>query len=226
MSRNKFLTKLEQEELRHLNAQTISHYERSAHEFLEATRQHDVSQNIEALLRNITGVKPYDILDLGCGPGRDLLAFKALGHRPIGLDGCAEFVKIAKARARCEVLHQDFLDLNLKSATFDGVFANASLFHVPTQELERVLNDIYSCLKTDGVFFCSNPRGPDIERLNGDRYSVFLQLETWRGFVRSVGFTELEHFYRPSGKPREQRPWLATVWRKEACTVALEEAAL
>ena len=104
MSRNKFLTKLEQEEVRNLNAQTISHYERSAHEFLEATRQHDVSQNIEALLRNITGVKPFDILDLGCGPGRDLLAFKALGHRPIGLDGCAEFVKIAKARARCETL--------------------------------------------------------------------------------------------------------------------------
>ena len=139
---------------------------------------------------------------------------------------CSEFVKIARARARCEVLHQDFLDLDLKSDTFDGVFANASLFHVPTQELERVLNDIYSCLKTDGVFFCSNPRGPDIERLNGDRYSVFLQLETWRGFVRSVGFTELEHFYRPSGKPREQQPWLATVWRKEACTAALEEAAL
>lgn len=226
MSRNKYLTKLEQGEVRNLNAQTISHYERSAHEFLEATWQHDVSQNIEALLRNITGVKPYDILDLGCGPGRDLLAFKALGHRPIGLDGCAEFVKIAKARASCEVLHQDFLDLNLKSATFDGVFANASLFHVPTQELERVLNDIYSCLKTDGVFFCSNPRGPDIERLNGDRYGVFLQLETWRGFVRSVGFTELEHFYRPSGKPREQQPWLATVWRKVACTAALEEAVL
>ncbi len=220
MSRDKLLKKLKQEELRHLNAQTISHYERSAQEFLEATRQHDVSQNIEALLRNITGVKPYDILDLGCGPGRDLLAFKALGHRPIGLDGCAEFVKIARARARCEVLHQDFLDLNLKSVTFDGVFANASLFHVPSQELGRVLNDIYSCLKTDGVFFCSNPRGPDIERLDGDRYGVFLQLETWREFVRSVGFTELEHFYRPSGKPREQQPWLATVWRKEACTAA------
>lgn len=224
MRRNKFLAKLKQEELRHLNSQTISHYERSAHEFLEATRGHDVSQNIEALLRNITGLKPYDILDLGCGPGRDLLAFRALGHRPIGLDGCSEFVKIAKARAGCEVLHQDFLDLDLKSDTFDGVFANASLFHVPTQELERVLNDIYSCLKTDGVFFCSNPRGPDIERLEGDRYGVFLQLETWREFVRSVGFIELEHFYRPYGKPREQQPWLATVWRKSEFAEALEEA--
>jgi len=216
MGRNKLLARLTPEELRHLNAQTIAHYQRSAHEFLEATGQHDVSQNIEALLRNITGVKPYDILDLGCGPGRDLLAFKALGHRPIGLDGCAEFVGLAKARTQCEVLHQDFLDLNLKSTAFDGVFANASLFHVPTQELERVLVDIYSCLRVNGVLFCSNPRGPDIEQFNGDRYGVFLQLDTWRGFVRSAGFTELENFYRPSGKPREQQPWLATVWRKSA----------
>tara|TARA_B100000700_G_scaffold128770_1_gene144297 strand:- start:637 stop:1293 length:657 start_codon:yes stop_codon:yes gene_type:complete len=214
MERKKLLARLTPEELRHLNTQTIGHYERLAHEFMEATAQHDVSQNIEALLRNITGAKPYYILDLGCGPGRDLLAFKALGHHPVGLDGCAEFVRIAKARTQCEILHQDFLDLNLKSNAFDGVFANASLFHVPTQELERVLDDIYSCLRFGGVFFCSNPRGPDLERLNGDRYGVFLQLDTWRGFIRPAGFTELENFYRPSGKPLEQQSWLATVWRK------------
>ena len=153
MARNKLIAKLTPEKLRQLNAQTISHYQRSAFEFAEATEQHDVSQNIDALLRHMTGLAPYDILDLGCGPGRDVLAFKNLGHRPIGLDGCAEFVALARARTECQVLHQDFLSLNLKSMTFDGVFANASLFHVPTQELERVLCDIRSCLKVDGVFF-------------------------------------------------------------------------
>ena len=214
MAHNKLIAKLTSEELRQLNAQTISHYQRSAYEFAEATEQHDVSQNIEALLRNMKGVGPYNILDLGCGPGRDLLTFKTLGHRPIGLDGCAEFVALARARTECEVLHQDFLNLNLESMAFDGVFANASLFHVPTQELERVLCDIQSCLKVDGVFFCSNPRGSDTEQFNGDRYGTFLELDTWRGFAQSAGFTELEHYYRPSGKPREQQPWLATVWRK------------
>ena len=201
-------------ELLRISEITIGHYDRMAGPYWIGTRDHDVSQNYAALLEAIKREPPYSILDLGCGPGRDLLAFKALGHRPIGLDGCAEFVEIAKARTQCKVLHQDFLDLNLKSTAFDGVFANASLFHVPTQELERVLVDIYSCLRVDGVFFCSNPRGPDIEQLNGDRYGAFLQLDTWRGFVRAVGFTELETFYRPSGKPREQQPWLATVWRK------------
>ena len=78
---------------------------------------------------------------------------------------------------------------------FDGGFAEASLFHVPTQELEGVLGANRSCLKVDGVFFCSNPRGPDIEQLNGDRYGAFLELDTWRGFAQSAGFTELEHYY-------------------------------
>jgi SAM-dependent methyltransferase len=132
----------------------------------------------------------------------------------VGLDGCQEFVELAQKRTGCEVLHQDFLKLNLKPFAFDGVFANASLFHVPTQELERVLLALNTCLRFNGVFFCSNPRGPDIEQFDGDRYGAFLEPETWGNFVRSAGFIELESFYRPSGRPKEQQPWLATVWRK------------
>ena len=61
----------------------------SAQNFQDGTRNHDVSQNIDALLRHIEGDAPHDILDLGCGPGRDLIAFEKLGHRPTGVDGCA-----------------------------------------------------------------------------------------------------------------------------------------
>jgi SAM-dependent methyltransferase len=135
----------------------------------------------------------------------------------VGLDGCQAFVELAQKRTGCEVLHQDFLNLDLKPLAFDGVFANASLFHVPTQELERVLLALYTCLRLNGVLFCSNPRGSDIEQFDGDRYGAFLQPETWGNFVRSAGFIELESFYRPSGRPKEQQPWLATVWRKSGC---------
>jgi SAM-dependent methyltransferase len=110
---------------------TLQHYERNAESFCEGTRDHDVSQNIEALVSAITAPPPFRVLDLGCGPGRDLKAFLARGHLPTGLDGCARFVEMARAEARCEVWQQDFLALTLPSAAFDGVFANASLFHVP-----------------------------------------------------------------------------------------------
>jgi SAM-dependent methyltransferase len=123
-------------------------------------------------------------------------------------------VKMARELSGCEVWAQDLLRLDLPAARFDGIFANAVLFHVPSQELPRVLLDLRGTLKEGGVLFCSNPRGPDIEGMQGDRYGCYLKLETWRIYMTEAGFTELEHYYRPTGRHISQQPWLATVWRK------------
>ncbi|MGE0653652.1 MAG: class I SAM-dependent methyltransferase, partial [Alphaproteobacteria bacterium] len=112
------------------------------------------------------------------------------------------------------VLHQDFLDLDLPDGHFDGVFGNASLFHVPRQALPRVLAKLAAALKPRGVLFASNPRGNNEEGMNGSRYGCYYDLESWRGLVTAAGFTEIDHYYRPAGLPRDQQPWLATVWRK------------
>ena len=144
------------------------HYDRSARAYWEGTRNHDVSQNYAALLDAIEGHPPYTILDLGCGPGRDLCYFRSLGHDAVGLDGSKEFVALARSESGCEVLHQDFLAMALPESHFDGVFANASLFHVPRQELRRVLHELSETLKPRGVLFCSNPRGNDEEGWSGD----------------------------------------------------------
>lgn len=192
---------------------TLAHYQANAEDFREGTKDHDVSQNVDALLRYLPGAAPQRILDLGCGPGRDLATFLRLGHAPVGLEGAPAFVAMARAATGCEVWHQDFLELDLPHERFEGVFANAVLFHVPTQELGRVLRDLRRTLVAGGVLFCSNPRGPDIERQQGDRYGAFLTLETWSRFVTAAGFEQLEHYYRPAGRPRPEQPWLATVWR-------------
>src|SRR5262249_13440539 len=114
----------------------------------------------------------------------------------------------------CEVWEQDFLKLALPEGFFDGVFANASLFHVPSQELPRVLRELRSALKPGGVLFSSNPHGNDDEGWKGARFGVFHRLEPWRPSVAEAGFADLEHYYRPAGLPREQQQWLATVWRR------------
>ena len=126
-----------------------------------------------------------------------------------------EFVTMARRYSGCDVLHQDFLALRLPAGRFDGVFANASLFHVPRQELPRVLADLADSLKSRGILFCSNPRGNNEEELSGSRYGWFANLTTWRGYATAAGFTEVRHYYRPSGLPCHQQPWLATVWRKD-----------
>ena len=197
-----------------VSRRTLEHYDRNADSFRAGTRDHDVSQNVEALLGAIAGEPPFAILDLGCGPGRDLGTFLRLRHRPVGLDGSREFVRMAQADAGCEVWYQDFLALCLPAARFDGVFANASLFHVPPAELPRVLRDLHATLKPGGVLFSSNPRGDNQEGWSNGRYGVYHDLESWRRYLTGAGFSEIEHYYRPAGLPREQQPWLASVWRR------------
>src|SRR5882762_3329282 len=159
------------EQLRWISEVTIAHYNRFAGAYRDGTRDHDVNQNYAALLDAIEGDPPYSILDLGCGPGRDLRYFRSLGHVAMGLDGSAQFAAMARSHSQCEVLHQDFLAMELPACCFDGIFANASLFHVPSQELPRVLAQLSETLRSRGVLFCSNPRGSNEEGLSGDRYS-------------------------------------------------------
>lgn len=197
-----------------ISAKTLEYYDERAAEFWRGTRDHDVRQNIDALLRHIRGAPPFRILDLGCGPGRDLLAFRALGHEPIGLEGSPALAAMAREHSGCEVWEQDFLALSLPPDGFDGIFANASLFHVPREELPRVLADLHAALVPGGVLFSSNPRGDNEEGWNRGRYGVYHDLASWRAFLEAAGFSELEHYYRPPGLPIEQQPWLASVWRR------------
>lgn len=200
--------------LARIAGETLAHYNERAADFWQGTRDHDVQQNMTALLDHIEAAAPYSILDFGCGPGRDLKAFAALGHAPVGLDGSAEFAAMARTYSGCTVWQQDFLKLDLPAAQFDGVFANASLFHVPSQELPRVLRALWTALKPGGVLFSSNPRGDNSEGWNRGRYGAYHDFDTWSAFVTAAGFAALTHYYRPPGLPREQQPWLASVWRK------------
>ena len=204
---------LTREELDHMAASTLAHYDECAEDYWQGTRDHDVSQNIATLLRHIEGVAPLSILDLGCGPGRDLKTFSELGHKAIGLEGAAQVAALARAHSGCVVWEQNLLALDLPTAEFDGVFANAALFHVPSAELLRVLLALHATLKPGGVLFSSNPRGQGQEGWQGERFGAFHDLATWRRYMAAAGFAELEHYFRPDGLPREQQPWLASAWR-------------
>jgi SAM-dependent methyltransferase len=209
-------TKLKLEDLEKISNLTLEHYDQHAEEFWEGTRDHDVSQNIEALLQHIEGQPPFRILDFGCGPGRDLKTFSELGYIAVGLEGSARLAAMAREYSGCEVWQQDFLKLDLPRSYFDGVFANAALFHVPGQELPRVLRELHATLKPDGVLLSSNPHGHNEEGWLSGRYGAYYDLETWCRYLSAAGFVELTHYYRPAGLPRERQPWLASVWRRLA----------
>lgn len=206
--------KLSTDDLAQISQGTLAHYDERADDFWAGTRDHDVSQNIAAVLQHVAGTPPYTILDFGCGPGRDLKTFSDLSHVAIGLEGSARFAEMARRHSGCDVWEQDFLRLELPPRHFDAIFANASLFHIPTQELSRVLRELRESLKRAGILFSSNPRGCNEEGWNRGRYGAYHDLESWRRYLVAAGYAELTHYYRPPGLPQEQQPWLASVWRK------------
>jgi Methylase involved in ubiquinone/menaquinone biosynthesis len=207
---------LSAEELEIVTRSTTDGYGLSARDFFEASLEHDVSQNHQAFLESIEGHPPFNLLDLGCGAGRDLKYFRLQGHHAVGLEGARELAEMAQEYSGCEVLHSDFLNMSLPVSAYDGIFANASLFHVPSQELPRILRQLWSALKPHGVLFASNPKGENQEGWVQGSYAVFYALETWSRYLESAGFERLSYYYRPDGLPEAQQKWLATVWRRRS----------
>ena len=206
---------LSKDELSTISEVTLNHYELSAQSFWAGTKDHDVSQNYAALLGALPARKGLRILDFGSGPGRDTLFFKTEGHLPTALDGSASFCAMARELTGRPVLHQNFLKLNLEPASFDGVFANASLFHVPSQELPRVLGELKAALVPGGILFSSNPRGSG-EGWSGDRFGNYMEWDVYQAVLEKAGFEPLHHYYRPAGLPCSQQPWLAVVARAKS----------
>ena len=202
--------------LKELTDSTIRHYDQNAAAFWEGTRDHDVSQNYAALLEAIPGEPPFRLLDYGCGPGRDLRYFRDLGHEPVGLEGSQAFAAMARDHSGAEIWIQDFTEPDLPKDRFDGIFANASLFHVPRERIGAVLQAILASLVPAGILFSSMPRGNDEEDVAGKRFGVYYRDETWLTLVKKAGFEPIHHYYRPAGVPHEEQRWLASVGRKPA----------
>ncbi len=195
---------------------TIAEYQSTADSFRVGTWDHDVSQNRQALIAALPR-HPGKILDLGCGPGRDLVAFSQEGHTAIGLDATPAFVAMAEQASGCEVWQQSFLSLNLPLQTFDGIFANASLLHVPSSDMVRVLRDLHQALVPKGAIALSMVRGTGeglVPRSTGYRFVSAWEYDTLAPCLEEAGFEILQHYYRPPGVPYHEQSWLVIVAQK------------
>ena len=192
---------------------TINFYEKNAEAYAALTVTADMSRAYEKFLAYLPhGAK---VLDAGCGSGRDSLFFMRQGYRVTMLDASAAMCRCAEKLTGQKALHKTFAEINFDKQ-FDGIWANASLLHVPEQELEKVLKILHRALKDDGVLYASWKYG-EAERRDGERFYCDMTEEKLKKLLRRTGcFVCKEVWVSEDVLPlhREQR-WLDVVLGKK-----------
>jgi 2-polyprenyl-3-methyl-5-hydroxy-6-metoxy-1,4-benzoquinol methylase len=136
--------------------QTLAYYNEHAEEFIERTADLPMEHLYEPFLAVIP--PGGRILDAGCGSGRDAAEFAKRGYQVTAFDGAANLAKLASQRTGLSVLHLTFEEMNWKEE-FDGVWACASLLHLPSDRIDGALHRLTDGLRRGGVLFVSMKAG-------------------------------------------------------------------
>ncbi len=183
----------------------MNYYDENAKEFFNGTVDADMSQHHEEFLKLIP--EHCTILDAGCGSGRDTLKFKSLGYDVTAIDGSEEMCKLASEYSGVDVKHMQFQDIDFGNE-FDGIWASASLLHVPSTEIEMVLEKLKKSLKANGVLYASFKYGEFEGERNG-RYFNDLTESSAAELFEKMDFKIIKTWITSdSRKGREDEKWV------------------
>jgi SAM-dependent methyltransferase len=157
------------------------------------------------------------VLDLGCGPGSDSDGLAARGMDVVGLDLTRAMLEIAASRVPCGLIQADGRCLPLRSATFDGVWASASLLHLPKSQVGLALAEVRRVLRWGGAFYSAMKAGnadglmitrPDVVR--SERHFAHYAASDWSGRVEAAGFAIDSQAIEDEGAVLPDTPWIVT----------------
>ena len=189
----------------------MNYYDLNAEEFFSDTVDADMSTHHEKFLKNLP--ENACILDAGCGSGRDAKLFKSLGYNVIAIDGSVEMCKLASKHSEVNVKHMQFQEIDFKNQ-FDGIWASASLLHVPSSEIEDVLKRLKDSLKDNGILYASFKYG-DFEGERNGRYFNDLDEKTSNELFSKLDFKILKTWItHDSRKNRENEKWVNILVKK------------
>lgn len=167
---------------------TRGFYDGDPEGYSESTRWNDVTSLTGRFISRLPpGAR---ILDMGCGSGRDTLAFRRLGFGVVPVDGSEGMCRIASEFTGSEVRRLDFLDLDYVDE-FDGVWACASLLHLRPEEIPEVMDLVRRALRSGGVFFLSFKEG-DFRGYRDGRWYTDMTSEGLRELAEGTGFEVLD----------------------------------
>lgn len=191
---------------------TIDYYDSHAEAFVSST----VGADMGPLLTTFLELVPDGgrVLDWGCGSGRDSLAMLRAGYDVVAVDLSDAMADATETLTGLTVRRESFADLDDEGA-FDGIWASASLLHVPSEELPGILARAERALKPGGVLYISFKYG-DFEGERNGRWFNDLDEVTLRGVVAGVDGIEVEHVWTSADvRPgRSDEMWLNAILRR------------
>ena len=192
---------------------TLKYYAKNTEEFIASTLEADMSKTQEKFLSLLP--KGAHILDLGCGSGRDSLCFLQQGFQVTAVDGSEELAKFAGELIGQGVVVADFKDLVLPKASFDAIWASASLLHVHSEALPGILAKVIDLAKPGAIFYMSFKYG-DYEGERGGRYYTDLNEARFADLMQKSGrsLEIIEQWVAKDVRPDKPELWLNTFARK------------
>lgn len=191
---------------------TINYYENNAEFFAQDTENVGFTDVQDRFLNKLQ--QGADILDFGCGSGRDTKFFLEKGYSVDAIDGSAELCRLASKNTGINVRHMFFSELN-EIEKYDGIWACASILHLPKEELKKVFLKMIRATKKDGVIYTSFKYG-DFEGYRGERYYTDFTEESFNLFLEGLKEIKIEEYWvstdvRPN---RGNERWLNMILRK------------
>lgn len=190
----------------------IEYYNQNARQFYDNTIEADMSFWRDKFI----GRLPHGgrVLDAGCGSGRDSKAFIQSGFSVVAFDASSELCKLASKLLNQEVWQMKFQEMSFDEE-FDGVWACASLLHVPSEEIDDVMNRIFKALQNGGVFYASFKYGEGLTERVG-RLFIDYNADTAKELFEHAGFEIIECENTDDVRPgREGEKWVNVIARKK-----------
>lgn len=190
----------------------MDYYQHNAKSFFEATVDVDMSPLYQRFLPLLPPAGR--ILDAGCGSGRDLRAFAKLGYRVTAFDAAPALVALAEAYAGQPVFRARFQDIDWRES-FDGVWACASLLHLPAAELPDALGRLATALVSGGVMYASFKYGHGEREDQGRHFTDLDEAGLSELHHRVANLQPLDVWITADQRPgRENERWLNALLRR------------